>query len=71
MLNQSRDESGGITTLKLARGSISSASPRPPLSILGSRMSLGREHSSNFKDLEEDPALLQLLDGVGVLELLE
>jgi hypothetical protein len=34
-------------------------------------MSFGREHISNFKDLEEDPALLQLLDGTGVLELLE
>jgi PAS domain S-box-containing protein len=71
MLNQSREESDGITTLKLARGSISSVSPPRSVSTLGGWMSFGREHSPNLQDIEADPAVLQLLDGVGILELLE
>jgi PAS domain S-box-containing protein len=71
MINQSLEESGGITTLKLARGSISSTSPPRSVSTLGSWMSFGREHSTNLPDIELDPAVLQLLDGVGVLELLK
>ncbi len=71
MLNQSREESGGITTLKLARGSINSVSPPRSVSTVGCWLSFGREHCPSNPDLEADPALLQLLDGVGVLELLE
>jgi len=71
MLNQSREESGGITTLKLAQGSLSSVSPPRSMSTLGSWMSFGREHSPNLQDIEADPAVLQLFDGVSVLELLE
>lgn len=71
MLNQSREESGGITTLKLARGSMSSTSPPRSISTLGSYISIGRELSPKGLEIEADPAVLQLLDGVGVLELLE
>jgi hypothetical protein len=71
VLNQSREKSGGITTLKLARGSISSTSPPRSVSTLGSWMSFSQEHSPNLQDIEADPAVLQLLIGVGVLELLE
>jgi hypothetical protein len=34
-------------------------------------MSFSQEHSPNLQDIEADPAVLQLLIGVGVLELLE
>ena len=72
MLNKARDEaaSGGIRTLKLARGSLSTASP-PPSSSPGSWASMERTSIPRSPDARGKQTGLQLLGNVGIIELLE
>jgi hypothetical protein len=77
MLNKARDELGGVTTLKLARGSISSVSSPPRTNAPGSVAALDR----GIFDRSSEPGSpdsknktnsgLQLLSTVGIIELLE
>jgi hypothetical protein len=72
MLNKARDEPGGVTTLKLARGSISNASPPRSTSTPGSwalfdRSSMPRSPDSRNKSTSG----MQMLNNVGIIELLE
>jgi hypothetical protein len=63
MLNKARDESVGITTLKLARGSISDSPPRS-----GSTWTSSVPRSP---DLRGKPSGMQILGNVSIVELLE
>ncbi|CZR55332.1 related to sensory transduction histidine kinase [Phialocephala subalpina] len=71
MMNKARDEPGGITTVKLARGSISNAaSPPRSTSTPGSwteRSSVPRSPGTKSKSSSS----LQMLTSVGIIELLE
>lgn len=71
MLNNARDEVGGITTLKLARGSISNASPPRSTSTPGSRSSMERSSLPRSPDSRNKQSGLQILGNVGIIELLE
>jgi hypothetical protein len=72
MLNRSREESSVTTTLMLARGSISSASPPRVSSTPGSWKSLGRGGSMpRSPALEADSSTLQVFNAVGIVDLLE
>lgn len=62
MLNKGREETGGVTTLKLARGSVSTASP--PRSITGT--SIARSPETKGRSVG-----MQILGSVGITELLE
>lgn len=72
MLNKARDEaaSGGIRTLKLARGSLSTASP-PPSSSPGSWALMETNSIPRSPDARGIQTGLQLLGNVGIIELLE
>ncbi|KAK0118177.1 hypothetical protein ONS95_012482 [Cadophora gregata] len=70
MLNRARDEPGGVTTLKLARGSLSNSSPPRASSTPGvssERSSVSQ--SPNWK--MKSSAGMQTLESVGVVEILE
>jgi hypothetical protein len=70
MMSKARDEPGGVTTLKLARGSISSASPPRSTSTPGSwseRSSVPRSPAARTKSSSG----LQILSSVGIIELLD
>jgi hypothetical protein len=72
MLNKARDEAGGVTTLKLARGSRSNASPPLSTTTPGSWASLERNSVSSSPDSRGKPSTgLQILGNVGIVELLE
>ena len=72
MLNKARDEPGGITTLKLARGSVSNASPPRSTSTPGSFASYERLSMPRSPDLRSKYSSGgEFLVNVGVLELLE
>jgi hypothetical protein len=73
MLNKARDEAGGVTTLKLARGSITTAtSPPRTTSTPGSWTSIERSSISRSPDLKGKPSAgMQILGSVGIIELLE
>lgn len=78
MLNKVRDEPGGVTTLKLARGSISNvASPPRSTSTPGALGSLDRssfERNSIPRSPDSKNKMnsgLQVLGSVGIIELLE
>ena len=73
MLNKARDEAGGVTTLKLARGSISTAtSPPRTTSTPGSWTSIERSSIPRSPDLKGKPSAgMQILGSVGIIELLE
>jgi len=68
MLNRARDEPSGVTTLKLARGSMSSASPPRPTSTPGSWTPIERSSIPRSPDPRSG---LQILGSVGIIELLE
>ena len=70
MLNRARDEAGGITTLKLARGSITNSPPRST-STPGSWTSLDGGSVPRSPDTRGKPSGLQILGNVGIIELLE
>lgn len=71
MLNKTRDERGsGVTTLKLARGSINGASPPRASSTPGSWMSLGRGDTPESAQTS-DASALQVLGSIGIVDLLE
>jgi hypothetical protein len=63
MLNKARDDTVGVTTLKLARGSISNSPPHP-----GSTPS---SWSGSSPDLRGKPSGMQILGNVSIVELLE
>ncbi|CZT46920.1 related to sensory transduction histidine kinase [Rhynchosporium secalis] len=72
MLNKTRDESGGVTTLKIARGSLSTSSPPRASSTPGVLA------SAECKDVTRSSVVklkhsvgMQTLESVGVVELLE
>ena len=73
MLNKARDESaGGITTLKLARGSLSQSASSPPRAgTPGSRASTEMNSILLSPDVRGRQTGLQLLGNVGIIELLE
>ncbi len=72
MLNKARDEPGGVTTLKLARGSISNASPPRSTSTPGTLASYERLSMPRSPDMRSKPSSgREFLVNVGVLELLE
>jgi hypothetical protein len=71
MLNRARDDSGGVTTLKLARGSVSNASPPRPISTPGSWASVDRSSTPISPEVRDKQPGLLLLGSVGVIELLE
>lgn len=72
MLNRARDEPGGVTTLKLARGSISTASPPRSTSTPGSWTSIERYSIPRSPDPKARPSAgMQILGSVGIIELLE
>lgn len=64
-----------MTTLRLARGSVSSTGPLKSARDFGTRSSMGKEnHSARLETIAEaeaDAAAVKLLNGVGVIELLE
>lgn len=68
MLNRARD-TAEVTTLRLARGTVSSASPGRSSSTPGSWSSIEALTSTRSPDTHGNG--LQILQGVGVLELLE
>lgn len=70
MLNKARDEAGGVTTLKLARGSISN-SPTRSTSTPGSLTSLEKGSVSSSPDSKGKQSGLQILGNIGITELLE
>jgi PAS domain-containing protein len=72
MLNKARDEFGAVTTLKLARGSMSSVSS-PPRSTAtpGSIASFDRKSNIQSPDTRGKSPGMQILGTVGILELLE
>lgn len=67
MMSKARDEPGGVTTLKLARGSISSASPPRSVSTTASWSSMPRSPAARSKSTSG----LQILSSVGIIELLD
>lgn len=67
MLKTAREEAG-VTTLKLARGNISSPSSSM---ASGDRRSIERKGTPKSADINNDSAGLKLLGGVGICELLE
>ena len=76
MLSKGNKEEGGkVTTLKLARGSMSVGSPSRPSGQRtpsgGSRISTGSSKKSRTADREEKLAELDSLNQLGVVELLE
>lgn len=73
MLNKARDEGGGVTTVKLARGSISNASPPRSTGTPGSWASLTRQGSTprSPDSAPTDASALQVLGGIGITDLLE
>lgn len=72
MLNRARDEPGGVTTLKLARGSISNASPPRSSSRSESFASLDRYSAPRSPDVRsKDQSGREVLVNVGIIELLE
>lgn len=72
MLNKARDEVGGITTLKLARGSVSNvASPPRSTSTPGSWASFERSSLPRSPDARGKSPGMQILGSVGIVELLE
>ncbi|KAG0651774.1 Hybrid signal transduction histidine kinase K [Hyphodiscus hymeniophilus] len=71
MLNKAKDESaGGITTLKLARGSMSQNATSSPRSG-SSRASIERNSTPRSPDTRGKQTGLQLLQNIGIIELLE
>jgi hypothetical protein len=71
MLNKARDEgAGGIRTLKLARGSVSQNAASSPRSG-SSRVSTERNSIPRSPDAKGKQTGLQLLQNVGIIELLE
>ncbi|KAK7743316.1 hypothetical protein SLS62_010688 [Diatrype stigma] len=68
MLNRTRD-AAEVTTLRLARGTVSSASPARSSSTPGSWSSIDAVNSN--RSPETQGSGLQILQGVGILELLE
>ena len=73
MLGKARDEPGGVTTLKLARGSLSAAaSPPRSTSTPGSWTSFDRNSIPRSPDPKARPSAgMQILGSVGIIELLE
>ena len=73
MLNKARDEVGGITTLKLARGSVSNTAspPRSTRTLSGSWTSLERSSIPRSPDARTKSPGMQILGSVGIIELLE
>jgi len=72
MLNKARDELGGVTTLKLARGNVSNASPPRSTSTTGSWASFDRSSMPSSPDSRnKSTSGLQILNNVGIIELLE
>ncbi|ORY55447.1 uncharacterized protein BCR38DRAFT_461966 [Pseudomassariella vexata] len=72
MLRSVRDaNSSDVTTLKLARGTVSSASPARSSSTPTSWTSLDALNLGKNSEAAQSSSGLQLLQGVGVLELLE
>ena len=73
MLNKVRDEAAGegVTTLKLARGSLSTASPPHSTPSPGSWVSIERTSIPRSPDERGKQTGLQLLGNVGIVELLE
>ncbi|RDL33133.1 uncharacterized protein BP5553_08572 [Venustampulla echinocandica] len=73
MINKGRDEAGGITTLKLARGSVISnaASPTRSTSTYSSLASPDMSNFSRSSDTREKSPGMHILNTVGVIELLE
>ena len=73
MLNKVRDEvaGGGVTTLKLARGSLSTTSPPHSTPSPGSWASIEMTSIPNSSDERGIQTGLHLLGNVGIIELLE
>lgn len=72
MLDKAREVAGGVTTLKLARGSISNNSPPRSASTPGSWASLDRGSSiPRSPGSRSKQSSVQILGSIGVTELLE
>jgi hypothetical protein len=69
--NKVREDSGGITTFKLARGSIGDASPQHPSDMPGNLMSLEKSIAELSPDRGSTQSGLELLGKVGIVELVE
>ncbi|TVY42454.1 Hybrid signal transduction histidine kinase K [Lachnellula subtilissima] len=70
MLNKARDEIGGVTTLKLARGSVSNATS-PPRSTSNFSGSWASSSTPRTPDTRSKSPGMQILGSVGIVELLE
>ncbi|TVY49822.1 Hybrid signal transduction histidine kinase K [Lachnellula occidentalis] len=68
MVNKARDEIGGVTTLKLARGTVSNTTS-PPRSI--SNVSWASSSTPRTPDTRTKSPGMQILGSVGIIELLE
>ncbi|CAJ2500598.1 Uu.00g034510.m01.CDS01 [Anthostomella pinea] len=64
-------ESGEVTTLKLARGTVSSASPARSSSTPGSWSSIDAVNQTRSPDTQSSTPGIQVLQSIGILELLE
>jgi hypothetical protein len=78
MMNKARDEPGGVTTLKLARGSISSIASPPRLTNIPGNLSSFERTSFDRRSTPRSPdpnnklnSGMQILYTVGIVELLE
>jgi signal transduction histidine kinase/CheY-like chemotaxis protein/PAS domain-containing protein len=71
MLNRLREEPEVVTTVRLPRGNVSSTSPARSGSTPGSWSSTDAAGASRSPDSRVLPPGLQLLQGIGVIELLE
>jgi len=71
MLNKAKDEPGGVTTLKLARGSVSNSSPARSTGTPGSWASFERSNGPRSPDVRGKLPGMQILGSVGIVELLE
>ncbi|SPQ17804.1 beebe2d5-08c2-455b-abdd-f494c907cdc7 [Thermothielavioides terrestris] len=61
----------GVTTLRLPKGLVSTTSPARSLGTPGSRSSAELSSLSCSRDIWSQPSTIQLLQGIGVVELLE
>jgi hypothetical protein len=69
--NKVREDSGGITTFRLARGSVGNASHQGPSHMPGNLMSLEKSNAELRPDRRSTQSGLELLGKVGIVELLE
>lgn len=71
MINQARDEAGGIKTLKLARGSVSNTATPQRSGTPASWASFERSGLPQSPDARTKSPGMQILGSVGIIELLE